>query len=483
MTSHWLTFFTWALFLLAHTLSWAAIAHALLHKRDPRAALGWTVAALFLPGIGAIVYFIFGIGRAESRAAYLMRHAGPPPETSPLHGGLTAHAPPGDLPADALPLALRHRAQPGRMLTGRRLVEGNSITPLYNGEQAYPAMLEAIRTAKHHVFMTTYIFKGGSVSGEFIQALGEAVARNVDVRLIIDGLGGTLYSWQRPWAVLRQHGVKVAQFLPPSLTPFNVSINLRNHRKVLVCDGLGFTGGMNISDENWVASPKYCIQDIHFACQGPIVAQLHEAFLRDWGFVTGHYEPSSPMHSVDCGSALCRMVLDGPGSGKDPLHDLYCSALASAQHSVCIMTPYFLPTHEMISSLKTAALRGASVRIIMPAKNNLCYVQWASWHLLPTLLEAGVECYTQPAPFAHTKLLLVDDDYVQIGSANLDPRSLRLNFELNIETFDSTLVNQLTTHFEAVRTISHRITLEQLLSWPLLIKLRNAGCWIFSPYL
>lgn len=483
MSSYWLTTLAWLVLVGGHLLSWAAIVHALLHKRDPRAALGWTVAALFLPGIGAIVYFVFGIGRAESRAAYLMRHAGPPPDSIPLHGGATSYAPPGDLPADALPLSLRHRAQPGRILTGRRLVGGNCLTPLYNGEQAYPAMLDAIRKAQHHVFMTTYIFKSGSISTEFIQALSDAAARNVDVRLIIDGLGGALYSWQRPWKALRQQGVKVAEFLPPRLKPFNLSINLRNHRKVLVCDGLGFTGGMNISDENWAKSPKYSIQDIHFSCQGPLVAQLHEAFLRDWGFVTGTYDPLSPMHSPNCGEALCRMVLDGPGSGKDPLHDLYCSVIATAQRSVCIMTPYFLPTHEMIASLKTAALRGATVRVIMPSKNNLCYVQWASWHLLPTLLEAGVECFTRPAPFAHTKVLLVDDDYAQIGSANLDPRSLRLNFELNIETFDRQLVSQLRTHFEEVRSVSHRITLEQLRSWPLVVKLRNAACWIFSPYL
>lgn len=484
MPDFWSSFLTWGLVLAAHVLSWAAIVHALLHKRDPRAALGWAVTALFLPGIGALVYFIFGIGRAESRAAHLMRYAGLPPTTLPnLHGGVAPFAPPGDLSAEALPPAMRHKACLGRTLTGRRLAGGNTLTPLHDGEEAYPPMLDAIRNAQHYVFMTTYIFKGGIIGGEFIQALSDAAARNVDVRLIIDGLGGTLYSWNRPWRVLKQKGVKVAQFLPPSLEPFNLSVNLRNHRKVLICDDTGFTGGMNIADENWHKSPKFSVQDIHFLCQGPIVAQLQEAFLLDWGFVTGSYEHVPSMHSPNCGSALCRMVLDGPGSGKDPLHDLYCGSIATAQQSVCIMTPYFLPTHEMIASLKTAALGGALVRVILPAKNNLRYVQWASWHLLPALIEAGVQFYTRPGPFAHTKLLLIDDDYIQFGSANLDPRSLRLNFELNIECFDAALVQRLTTHFEAVRQTSHRISLQQLRAWPLLYKLRNAACWIFSPYL
>ncbi|MEG2172320.1 MAG: phospholipase D-like domain-containing protein [Desulfovibrionaceae bacterium] len=484
MPTFWPTLLTWLLFLGAHALSWGAIIHALLHKRDPRSALGWTVTALFLPGVGALIYFIFGIGRAESRAARLMRVAGVPAASDrSLHGGPRPCAPPGDLSAEALPLAMRRKAHLGRTLTGRRLAGGNNLTPLYDGEQAYPVMLNAIHTAQHHVFMTTYIFKGGIIGEEFIQALSAAAARNVDVRLIIDGLGGTLYSWTRPWRVLKKKGVKVAQFLPPSLDPFNLSVNLRNHRKVLVCDGTGFTGGMNIADENWYKSPKFSVQDIHFCCQGPIVAQLQEAFLLDWGFISGVYEQSSPMHSQHSGAALCRMVLDGPGSGKDPLHDLYCGSIATAERSVCIMTPYFLPTHEMIASLKTAALHGACVRIIMPAKNNLRYVQWASWHLLPQLIEAGVEFYLRPAPFAHTKLLIIDTDYTQVGSANLDPRSLRLNFELNIECFDPTLALQLNTHFENVRQSSQPIDLEYLQARPLLYKIRNAACWIFSPYL
>lgn len=484
MSALWPSFFTWVLLLAAHALSWVAIIHALLHKRDPRAALGWTVTALFLPGIGAIAYFIFGIGRAESRAAYLMRHAGlTPAVTGTLHGGSSPSTPPGDLAAEALPLSVRHKAHLGRSLTRRRLVGGNSISPLYNGEQAYPAMLQAIRAAQHHVLLTTYIFKAGVISAEFIQALGEAAARNVDVRVIVDGLGGTLYSWSRPWRALQDKGVKVVQFLPPSLKPFNMSINLRIHRKVLVCDGTGFTGGMNIADDNWYLSPKFSVQDMHFFCQGPIVAQLQEAFLRDWGFITGHYEQFPLLHCQNSGNVLCRMILDGPGSGKDPLHDLYCGSIATADRSVQIMTPYFLPTHEMIASLKTAALCGAQVRVILPAKNNLCYVQWASWHLLPTLMEAGVEFYTRPAPFAHTKLLIIDDNYVQIGSANLDPRSLRLNFELNIECFDVALASLLGQHFEDVRRQSHSVSLQQLMGLPLLYKIRNAACWIFSPYL
>lgn len=485
MSAFWFTALTWSILLAAHIFSWVAIAHALLHKRDPRSALGWTMAALFLPGVGAIIYFIFGIGRAESRAAILMRSAGhTPPKDATLHGGSSPCAPPGQLPTAVLPQHFRYKARLGRNLTGRRLAGGNNFTPLYNGRQAYPAMLEAIRTAQHHVFLVTYIFKGGFVGAQFIEALAAAAARGVDVRLIVDGVGGTLYSWQRPWRKLMKLGVKVEQFLPPSCIPFNLSINLRNHRKVLVCDGTGFTGGMNISDENWNQGSGYRIQDVHFLCKGPIVAQLQEAFLRDWGFITGHYE-SLPclLHEADSGSALSRMVLDGPGSGKDPLHDLYCGIITTARHSVRIMTPYFLPTHEMIASLKTAALRGVKVSVILPAKNNLCYVQWASWHLLPGLMEAGVEFYCQPAPFAHTKLLILDDDYVQLGSANLDPRSLRLNFELNIEVFDTKLAQQLIQHFVEVRQASQAISMQQLQQQHILVRLRNAACWIFSPYL
>ncbi|MDE7065157.1 MAG: PLDc N-terminal domain-containing protein [Desulfovibrionaceae bacterium] len=484
MQGTWLLYLEGALLLTAHVFSWMAIAHALLHKRDPRAALGWTVTALFLPGIGALLYLLFGIGRADSRAATLMRKAEEVAreDRARLHGG-SAGPPTGILDSESLPRQYRHMARLGHGLTGRHLTGGNAVMPLFNGEEAYPAMLEAINKARTRVYLVTYIFNAGRIADAFVKALCDAAARGVDVRVLADGVGGSVYTWKSPLRALPKHGVQVARFLPLRLFPPQLSINLRDHRKVLVCDGTGFTGGMNIADYNLSNARDYRVQDVHFLCSGPIVTQLEAAFLLDWGFATRQYDIPPRINDEMCGDTLCRIVLDGPGSGKDPLHDLICGVLSAARHTVRMMTPYFLPTHEMIAALKSAALRGVRVSVVLPAKNNLPYVHWATLHLLPGLMETGVRIFFQPPPFAHTKLLMIDGYYTQFGSANMDPRSLRLNFELNIETFDTSFTREMTEHFDAVRARSRELTPDDLARRRLPARLRNAACWIFSPYL
>lgn len=485
MIGGWLTLAEGLLLLATHLLSWVVVVHALLNKRDPRAALGWSVTALFLPGVGALLYLAFGIARAESRAAQFMRSATlfADGHRDALPDGKRHTTPLGHVSTTQLPRRFRHMAHIGAKLTGRSLSGGNAITPLFNGDEAYPAMLEAINSARDHVYLTTYIFSGGETGTAFCKALAAAAARGVDVRVLVDGVGGVIYSWSRPWQQLSQHGVRVARFLPPRLFPPNFTINLRNHRKVLICDRTGFTGGMNIADYHVASSSKFSAQDVHFLCSGPVVAQLQESFLLDWGFCTGDYTGTLLVDDDMCGDSLCRMVLDGPGSGRDPLHDLLCGVIAGATQSVRIMTPYFLPTHELMAAFKSAALRGADVGVILPARNNLSYVHWASHHLFPTLLEAGVRIYHQPPPFAHTKLLMIDGSYVQFGSANLDARSLRLNFELNVETFDTSFTRDMERWFDEVRQRSREYTLADNAALSLPVRLRNAACWVFSPYL
>ncbi len=468
--------------LLAHLFSWWAIIHALLHKRDSRSALGWTMVAFFLPGLGALLYVLFGIGRAESRATRLMAElARQAPGYTFLH---TAPNTPISVSPSALPQRYTRLEPIGRALTGRPLIGGNSLLPLHNGEEAYPAMLDAIHKARHHVFMETYIFKEGVIANRFCEAFTNAVTRGVDVRLLVDGIGSSkMYSWHQPWKKLSQQGVKVEEFLPPSLFPPNLSINLRNHRKVLVCDNLAFTGGMNIADYHLQKKHQYSVQDINILCAGPIAQMLHMGFLLDWGFTCRQFDELPSTNEELCGDSLCRLVLDGPGSASDPLHELLCGVIAGAEYRICVMTPYFLPTHELMACFKAAAQRGVHVEVLLPLENNLRYVHWACFHLLPTLLRAGVHVSFRPPPFAHTKLILIDDYYALFGSTNLDNRSLRLNYELMVEAFDTSFARTLYQHFEQARSISYPVTLEDLYQLSLPVRLRNAACWIFLPYL
>ena len=180
---------------------------------------------------------------------------------------------------------------------------------------------------------------------------------------------------------------------------------------------------------------------------------------------------------------LCQHVKGIDRETLDEIVDLLVETVCSARKSIRIMTPYFLPSHGLVSALRSAGQRGVDVRIVLPAKNNLFYVHWAQYRLLPTLLQAGVRVWYQPPPFAHTKLLAVDGYYCQIGSANLDARSLRLNFELNMEVFNPDVHDQITAHIDRAIIMGKEITAKELAALPLLIRLRNAACWIFSPYL
>ena len=301
--------------------------------------------------------------------------------------------------------------------------------------------------------------------------------------MLLDGVG-EWYSMPRASALLKGTRVRLERFLPPRLLPPTVSLNLRNHRKSLVIDGHeAFTGGINIRDRYLAEDGEERVVDLHFRLLGPVAAQIETVFLRDWHFATGDALTAARPVPRPGGSALCRVVADGPDGKLDRLTALYTGAIGSARQRIAIMTPYFVPPRELIAPLQAAALSGVDVAVILPQRNNLPYVHRATRHLLWELLERGVHVYYQPPPFVHSKLLLVDEDYAQVGSANMDPRSLRLNFELNVEVFDAAFNATLAAHFEAAWDPSRIVTPEEISQRRLAERTRDALCWLFSPYL
>ena len=257
--------------------------------------------------------------------------------------------------------------------------EGNRIIALVGGEEAYPAMLGAIRSAKETINLSSYIFDADGIGAEFVIDLIEAAKRGVKVRVIIDSLGEK-YSRTSPHTAFQGTPLKLVRYLPLRQGAY---INLRNHRKLLIIDGReAFTGGMNIRSRHLNASESVIdsIHDVHFSVKGPIVADLQGTFLGDWYFVTGEklqdqcfFPPIEPQ-----GTALACCVADGPDREFRKIAQIIKGALSCAKNHVYIMTPYFIPDREMTSSLVTAALRGVDIRIVLPGQNNLIFVDWAS---------------------------------------------------------------------------------------------------------
>jgi len=458
----------WAIFGL-----WAA-GHALLNKRDPRSALGWLAVCLLMPYVGPLIYVLFGINR-------IGRHAS---QAGRFPASAYTRAMPGDqleakssAPEDCF---IRISDQ----VAHRPMVKGNQVETYSSGEDAYAKMLGAIQCAKQHVYLASYIFKSDKTGKRFIKALQDAAERGVQVHVLIDG-AGELYSLPRATSLLASTKVHQARFIPPRLIPPSLHINMRNHRKLLIVDGeTGFTGGMNIGDHH--VADKHGntpVVDMHFRLTGPVVAQLEQAFAEDWHFATGQRVQTSDTHAAAPGPAACRVITDGPDDDLGKLALVMQAAISAAQQSVHIMTPYFLPTTEMIAALKSAALRGVAVNIILPAKSNLRYVDWATRNLLWEILRWNVNVWYQPPPFAHAKLFVVDNHYAQIGSANIDPRSLRLNFEIAVEILDDGFARQLSGHCNEVIGRSRRVTLQEVDSRSYPARIRDSIAWLFSPYL
>ena len=484
-----MTISQWLILVLVSAVAVTTAVHALLFKRDPRSAFAWVAVCLLFPLAGPLLYVFFGINRIQTRAKKLEEERSFRVE---LDESRTAKLAPFKVSFKKLPDEYQSIARTADAVTRHPLVSGNLISPLADGETAYPEMLRAIDSAEKFVLLSTYIFQRDESGMRFVESLGDALRRGVDVRVIVDGVGEFYGLPRRVGGALKSRGVRIARFLPPKIIPPTLYVNLRNHRKLLIVDGkVGFTGGMNIADRHLAQSPEppARTRDIHFKFEGPVVAQLEHTFLDDWHFCTGDKTPPGPPYDWSTSpksaqaSAACRAIAEGPNEDFNTLQTILVGAISSARKRVVIITPYFLPSREMIGAMQSAALRGAGVTLIMPEKNNLPYVHWATRKMLWEMTDYGIDAYYQPPPFAHTKLFLVDDFYAQVGSANLDPRSLRLNFELNVEVFDRVLVQRLTDYTESIRRQSRTITSRELEARPLPVRTRDALAWLFSPYL
>jgi cardiolipin synthase len=464
--------------------AWVTI-DAVLRKRHTPAIVGWVGLAWLAPILGAVAYFLLGINRIQRSASRLDRQSAAVPAAAASRAVTTdATARPSvlDLPHPGLAGLVRL----GDRVTGRPLHEGNRVEPLVDGDAAYPAMLAAIDGASRSVSLVSYIFDNDFAGHAFREALVRARERGVEVRVLIDDVGAR---YTKPTMVreLGKCGVPVAAFLPTRVPRLFQYANLRNHRKIMVVDGrIGFTGGMNIRAGHWRSrGPPDPVRCVHFRVDGPIVADIQEAFVTDWAFTTGEQLEGERWFAPvqDCGPVVARGVPDGPDADIDNLPQLLLGALAVATRRVRVVSPYFLPEDGLLRALQVAALRGVQVDILMPERSNVPLMDWATTPQLQWLLEAGCRVYRTPAPFDHSKLFVVDSLWSMIGSTNWDARSLRLNFEYNLECYDRTLAARLDAIVDEKIAGARLMTRAELDARPFVSKLRDGLARLLSPYL
>ncbi len=462
-----------ALVALAYTLTALAVTvHVLLTKRDVRAALGWIALAWLTPAVGALIYYGFGINRVSRRATRIAAFQGMPAPAAP--------DPPALLPEIADLAAIVGR------VTGRALVPGNAVALFCGGDEAYPAMLAAIREAKRSIALASYIFRGDETGQSFIDALAEAQGRGVAVRVLIDSVGSG-YIYSPALRRLRARAIPAERFLHtwlPWRMPF---LNLRNHKKLLIVDGaVGFTGGLNIGDEYSakLARDGYA-DDVHIRVDGPITRQLMESFAQDWAFTAGEtldqeiwWPPPE-----EAGSVFARGVRSGPDTDIGKLEAVLGAALAQARSRVRIVTPYFLPDQRLQFAIAQAALRGVALDILIPEHCDSAFIDWAMRAHVQFLSEAPNLVRICPAPFDHAKLMTVDGEWCLVGSSNWDTRSLRLNFEFDIECYDRALTGQIDALIDDKLARSRPLVPAELAARPVPLRLRDAAARLLLPYL
>ena len=426
--------------------------HVLRTPRDARTSLLWIFFATVFPLVGALAYILFGINtiphkgwqKQHSDSRFQKRQRLKTRTTHPLaamHARKNAlrAVPPPDTALVPLNRILDH------LSANHPLLGGNDVRLFEKAEEALEAMFAAIRDARHHIHLATYIFNDDAVGQRLMALLDERARAGVQVRVLYDAFGSAganlrLFFWRRR----RVPNLQLIGFSQANMLKRKFQLNLRNHRKLLVVDGAAaFTGGVNFHDVYLPRDGGSGTIDYHFRLSGPAVLELQYTFLRDWYYMTD--EPAEKLLAKSffptperAGDMAVRLQNSGPTREETAAAlDAFFAAFTLARRQILIVTPYFVPPEPLILALRQAAYRGVDVKILVPSVNNHPTLQLASQALYKPLLTSGVRIFEREPPFIHAKAAVIDDEAAIIGSANLDPRSLFLNYETNLFVFDA----------------------------------------------
>ncbi len=372
------------------------------------------------------------------------------------------------------------------VMLGPTIVQGNRVEALLNGDQIFPAMLEAIRGAQKTITFETYIYWSGETGRQFADALAERARAGVKVHVLLDWVGSSKME-ETQIEAMRQAGVDILKYRP--LRWYNLGrFNNRTHRKLLVVDGkIGFTGGVGIADKwNGHAQDPEHWRDSHFRVEGPVVAQMQAVVMDNWMQTTGKV-----LHGADyfpvlapVGDSPAQMFSSSPSGGSESMELMYLLAITAAQKSIYLSSSYFVPNELVRQALMDAVGRGVKVQIITPGQYiDTETVRRASRGQWYDLLEAGVEIFEYQPTMYHCKVMVVDELLVSVGSTNFDERSFRLNDEANLNVYDAGFARRQIEIFRQDLQQSHRITLQQWLARPFQEKLLEHTLALIGPLL
>jgi cardiolipin synthase A/B len=457
----------------------------LIRRKEPSSTIAWILTLVLLAPIGVVLYLLFGRDRVRWPAKRKRQL------DSIVRAQVAASRDEGPVSARTSHLALagpleRSLFRVGQKLSHLRATSGNRAEVLVDGNATYEAIGDAIDSARHHVHAQYYLIRDDATGAWFREKLAAAARRGATVRLLLDGFGcfALNRAWRRP---LRKAGVHVADFLPMRSVLLQ-PVNLRNHRKIVVVDGeTAFTGGFNVGDEyRGHMKGVGAWRDVHLRIEGPAAAELQRVFFQDWAFATGEpirpddYFPKEP---APRGDATIAIVPSGPDTRNEAIHRLFFGAIVGAESEVFVTTPYFVPNESLMVAMELAAMRGADVKLILPGRSNHRVTFHAGRSFYAQLLDAGVDIREYQPGIVHAKTLVADRQVALVGSANMDLRSFRLNFEIHALLHDAAIARKLHEQFQADLADCRRVEPGVWSQRPWSTRVKEGAALLVSPLL
>lgn len=448
----------------------------LLENREPERSHSWLLVLFFFPFIGFILYVFFGHNwHRKSREArrLAVRELEQRKQTALLDAE--------KLPPEASVIERRIRFL-STSTTGFPMAEGNSIRILTDAHEKYPRLLSALRSAKHSIDIDYYIFRHDAIGIEIINILAEKAKSGVRVRFLVDGMG-SLGLGRKAFAKLRDAGVRAHYFAPLATLFYFFKANYRDHRKIVIIDEeIAFTGGINIGNEYLGNSNRGPWRDTSVEIRGPCVAQLLAVFQEAWSRTTGDSEIPLPC-PAHVGNDIVNVISSGPDSDWYAIQRAYLEIIHQTNHHLIIQTPYFIPDAATQEALINTALRGVTVELFVPRYPDSQLFRWVAMTYIGDLLRAGVRVFEYPVGFLHQKVLISDSAIATIGTCNIDLRSFRLDFEVNVLFSAPDAIRHLIEDADRDRALSEELTYDTYLQRPFFTRIRGSLARLIGPLL
>lgn len=456
-----------------------------LENRSPLKTLSWIMVLLLLPGLGFIFYIFFGQNfRKEKIIARkgLKNHE----RLLSLANAQINKMTEGNLLEDTAANYKRNIVQLLLNNSSSLVTIGNRVTIFHNGRDKFDALFAAIEQARNFIHVEYYIIEEDEVGNQLMRLLKEKAAQGVEVRLIVDDVG----SWELKdsfFKEMEQAGIEAGSFLKVRFPWLTSKVNYRNHRKIVVVDGdVGFMGGINVADRYITGDESYGIwRDTHMMIEGDAVNSLQTTFLIDWYFVK-QVELAHPRYfpsKTPIGDTIVQVAASGPDSDWPAIMMGIFQAIASARDYVYISTPYFMPSESVLMAIKTAAMGGVDVHLLIPSQSDAFITLLSSRSYIRDLMESGVKVSFYNKGFLHCKTIVVDDVLTLIGSANMDFRSFEQNFEITSFVYDEDIAIEMRNVFLDDLNDSHRIVHDEWIKRSVNQKAKESFARLFSPLL